>query len=103
MTAKREECINTDLVYVSLRGLRSIHLRYDAICACPGSQAEDTFCVCPPDSDWPLRDEVPEHDPTVGISGQQASILPQEAQIVNLGTMTTENVFWLWRRGCIVT
>lgn len=79
MTAKRGECINTDLVYVSVRGLRLIYLRYDAVGACPGSQAEDTFCVCPPNGDWPLRDDVPEHDPTVCISGQQASILPQEA------------------------
>jgi hypothetical protein len=31
-----------------------------------------------PDSDWSFGDEVPKHNPAVGISSEQAQILPEK-------------------------
>jgi len=51
-----------------------------------------------PNSYRSFNRKVPQNNPAVSVSGQQAQILPEKVDAVDLGGMATENIVWLgWR------
>lgn len=53
-----------------------------------------------PDRDGPFHGQVPEHDPAVGIAGEETQVPAQEVDAVDLGGVASEDVGWLgWGEG----
>lgn len=48
-----------------------------------------------PDSYRSFDRKVPQNNPAVSVSGEQAQILPEEVDAVDLGGMAAENIVWL--------
>ncbi len=76
------------------RDMRGRDPRYYAILA-PTFQAQNGSFMCTPDGSSSLRRKTPEDNPTVGVTGQETSVFPKKAHVVDMGGMSPENVGWL--------
>lgn len=79
------------------RGCRRDHQRND-IGVVPIGHAQDGAIVSPPDSYWAPDWHIPEHDPTFGISRDEARVGTVKMQSVDGGGVSPDDIDRLLRQ-----
>lgn len=75
---------------------QEMDLRNDVLLP-PMSQPQHRALMGPPYGHCSLRGHVPEHNPAVGITSQQATVLPQEMDGMHLDSVSTKHISGLKR------